>query len=112
MEWHREGDPTIWMKLDISSRNVRTAYLEILLGVAVIVELSIFVALLQRNTARILIAPLERIFGTIKKNASTIVQALETNDDQARPVFTKHRNLRFRPRNRPTSTLSKLRSAK
>lgn len=70
----------ISMDLDISDRNINIAYLELLLGIAVIIELFLFVALLRRNTSEILITPLERIFTTIKRNASEIVSALETKD--------------------------------
>ena len=76
----RDGTPDVQIELDISKQNITTAYLEILLGLAVIVELFVFVALLQRNTSRILIAPLERIFTNIQKNAHMIVSALDAPD--------------------------------
>ena len=77
----RQGVPSVHMELDISEQNVMNAYLEILLGLAVITELFVFVILLQRNTSQILIAPLERIFSIIKQNASMIVTALDTSTD-------------------------------
>lgn len=114
VELHREGTPPVRMQLDISEQNVTTAYLEIFLGVAVIVELFIFVALLQRNTAQILIAPLERIFNTIKKNAHTIVNALETNNDNQVP-FTEmlsDAEWLYRPENPQRSIRSRRPSAR
>eukprot|EP00803_Ostreobium_quekettii_P008653 evm.model.scf_627.4 EVM.evm.TU.scf_627.4 scf_627:46227-55552(+) len=71
------------MELDLSKQNKQEALYDMLLGICVILELCIFVAVLHRNTTRILVAPLERIFNTIQKNASQIMSALETENEDA-----------------------------
>lgn len=84
-----EADSTIRMELDISRQREQEALFDMLLGIAIIIELCIFVALLHKNTSKILVAPLERIFKTIQKNASQIVAALDTEEDEVTSLKTK-----------------------
>ncbi|GMH46197.1 hypothetical protein BSKO_14165 [Bryopsis sp. KO-2023] len=69
------------MVIDVSEQNKDEALYDMLLGLVIIFELCIFVALLHKNTARILVAPLERIFNTIRTNASQIINALEETEE-------------------------------
>lgn len=73
--------------VDVSAQNKDEALLDMLLGLVIILELCIFVALLHRNTAKILVAPLERIFNTIRTNASQIINALEETDEVGRKQY-------------------------
>lgn len=83
VEYLGEQD-NVKMVVDVSAQNKDEALLDMLLGLVIILELCIFVALLHRNTAKILVAPLERIFNTIRTNASQIINALEETDEVSR----------------------------
>ena len=74
----------MWLELDISPVNRWTAFLNIGMVVFVIVELVLVSALLARVTNRLVVDPLERMFGKIKTNMRTIVGAFGANADSSR----------------------------
>ena len=74
----------VWLELDISPVNRWTAFLNIGMVVFVIVELVLVSALLARVTNRLVVDPLERMFGKIKTNMRTIVGAFGANADSSR----------------------------
>ena len=64
----RRSSPCVALELDIALVNKWTAMLNIGMVVFVIVELVLVSALLTMVTTKLVVAPLERIFGNIKKN--------------------------------------------
>lgn len=71
-------DKNIYIYIDITLKNKHKALLDVLLSLTIIFELCIFMSLLHISTYNILVKPLDRVFETIKKNASSVVCALET----------------------------------
>lgn len=77
----KSDDKTIEMSLDVSAKNQEEAILNILLVVFVVIELILFITLLNQTTNSLVVKPLERIFTIIRINATQIVGALDIEDE-------------------------------
>ena len=71
--------PCVALELDIALVNKWTAMLNIGMVLFVIVELVMVSALLTMVTTRLVVAPLERIFGNIKKNMDALFVTFESS---------------------------------
>ena len=71
--------PCVALELDIALVNKWTAMLNIGMVVFVIVELVLVSALLTMVTTKLVVAPLERIFGNIKKNMDALFVTFESS---------------------------------
>ena len=73
------SSPCVALELDIALVNKWTAMLNIGMVVFVIVELVLVSALLTMVTTKLVVAPLERIFGNIKKNMDALFVTFESS---------------------------------
>mmetsp|Transcript_17174 Transcript_17174/g.56226 ORF Transcript_17174/g.56226 Transcript_17174/m.56226 type:complete len:887 (+) Transcript_17174:482-3142(+) len=69
--------------MDVQLKNQETALLNILMVIFVILELILSIVLLNGLTTSKVVQPLERIFNTIKTNATMIMGALELDEEEA-----------------------------
>ena len=80
----RRSSPCVALELDIALVNKWTAMLNIGMVVFVIVELVLVSALLTMVTTKLVVAPLERIFGNIKKNMDALFVTFESSSGETR----------------------------
>ena len=78
------SSPCVALELDIALVNKWTAMLNIGMVLFVIVELVLVSALLTMVTTKLVVAPLERIFGNIKKNMDALFVTFESSSGETR----------------------------
>lgn len=85
----RSPDGSVTVEVNIAARNHREAALSIALALFVIIELTVFISVLNNTAMDLLVKPMAHILHVIRTQAQKVMAALDKDEVTPYPPLTK-----------------------